>query len=87
MGGPPDANGPHNAVSSNGKCPTFDITGGNGTKLEGEACSSFDDCAQICCSCAPQSSNQGAISYCNNGFCATKEVACCAFAASTTCAP
>jgi hypothetical protein len=87
MGGPADAGGPANSVSSNDHCPSFDITGGQGTKLEGEPCTTFADCVQICCSCAPQSTRQASVVHCTNGLCATKEQACCAFAASSLCAP
>lgn len=65
----------------NDSCPSSPSTL-TGTKGSGEACSSYSDCAPVCCSCAGSAKKYGA-ARCQNGKCVT--TACSAVSTSSFC--
>jgi hypothetical protein len=65
----------------NDACPSSPSTL-TGTKGSGEACSSYSDCAPVCCSCSGSVKKYGA-ARCQNGKCVAS--ACSAVSTSSFC--
>ncbi|MDI3291633.1 hypothetical protein QHF83_50450, partial [Polyangium sp. 15x6] len=82
-GGTDTGNVSSKGEQANGACPSSpaDL---HGTKPGGESCSTFADCAPVCCNCAT-SGEQFLAAACIDGACAAAGNACQAVESSTFC--
>ena len=65
------------SVNEFGKCGSGLL---NGTRQNGAACTSSEDCASVCCAC-PGGGKSADVAWCDDGQCVVGAGACCAFIA------